>query len=34
MRQSIYAAVLALALSVAATVGASPARAQVLGIPV
>jgi opacity protein-like surface antigen len=34
MRQSIYAAVLALVLSVAATVGASPARAQVLGIPV
>ncbi len=34
MRQSMYAAVLTLLLSVAATVGASPARAQVLGIPV
>ena len=34
MRQSMYAAVLTLILPVAATVGASPARAQVLGIPV
>jgi len=34
MRQSMHAAVLTLVLSVAATVGASPARAQVLGIPV
>ncbi|MFL5494211.1 MAG: hypothetical protein ACJ8DC_07505 [Gemmatimonadales bacterium] len=34
MRQSMHAAVLTLILSVAATVGASPARAQVLGIPV
>jgi opacity protein-like surface antigen len=34
MRQSTYAAVLTLVLSVGATVGASPAWAQVLGIPV
>jgi opacity protein-like surface antigen len=34
MRQSTHAAVLTLVLSVAATVGASPAQAQVLGIPV
>jgi opacity protein-like surface antigen len=34
MRQSMYAAIVTLVLLVAATLGASPARAQVLGIPV
>jgi opacity protein-like surface antigen len=34
MRQSMYAAVLTLVVSVGAAVGASPATAQVLGIPV